>query len=96
MHKSVITRPHITEKSMHLANLGKYTFVVTLAANKHQVADEIEKIYKVKPVNVKMIKKQEVSKMFKRRYPGTKKGFKKAIITLNKKDKIKDFVIKEK
>lgn len=91
-----IIKPHITEKTMQLANSNKYTFIVSLKSSKAQISTDIQAIYGFKPVNVKIINQNGKKVLFKRQFQGKKKDFKKAIITLNKKDKIKDYTIKEK
>lgn len=94
MIKQIILSPHITEKSMLLAQKKKYIFKVSPAANKHEIAKAIKNIYKVNPVDVNIIKIKGKSVLFKRQYKGKKSNWKKAIITLLPKDSIKEFSIK--
>jgi len=50
----VIIRPLITEQGMHFANTkGAYNFEVNKRANKTEIKNAVEKIYKVKVRNVR-------------------------------------------
>ena len=78
----IIERPLLTEKSMDLSHHGKYTFKVLKDANKIEIADAVEQIFKVNVVKVNTItvrgKKRRVG-----RYPeGRTSDWKKAIVTL--------------
>lgn len=78
----IIERPLLTEKSMDLSHAGKYTFRVSTDANKIEIAEAIEAIFKVsvKSVNTMMVrgKKRRVG-----RFPeGRTTNWKKAIVTL--------------
>ena len=77
----IIKRPIITEKTTKLAEAGVYTFEVDKKANKIEIANAIEEIFKVKVVSVNTInvlpKKKRVG-----RYTGTRKTYKKAIVKL--------------
>jgi len=84
---SAIIRPHLTEKSSLMAEINKYVFQVADGANKIEIKKAIEKMYKVKvekvAIGVKPAKTRRVG-----RHEGEKSGFKKAIVTLKKGDKI--------
>ncbi|MEK7653236.1 MAG: 50S ribosomal protein L23 [Patescibacteria group bacterium] len=77
----VLIRPLITEKSTGLGILNKYVFAVDIGANKIQIAQAILNRYGVKPASVNILnfsgKKVRMGRSF-----GTRKGWKKAIITL--------------
>ena len=46
---NIIIRPLVTEQGMHFANIkGAYSFEVNRKANKAQIRNAIERIYKVK------------------------------------------------
>lgn len=85
--KDVIIAPHVTEKASLSAELNKYTFRVAWDANKIEVKKAIQAMYKVHVSNVHMVtipsKKRQNGK-----YKGVKSGLKKAIVTLQKGDKI--------
>jgi large subunit ribosomal protein L23 len=87
----IIRRPIITEKTMLLAEQqNKYTFSVDKRANKIQIKQAIEELFKVKVVKVNTIntapKKKRVGQ-----YTGFKPVITKAIITLAEGDKIEIF-----
>lgn len=96
MIKQIIISPYITEKSMSLVSANKYSFMVDKKAQKPQIVEAIKELYKVNPINIQIQVYKGKKVVFKHRYKGQKKDVKKAIISLPKKEKIKDFVIKEK
>jgi large subunit ribosomal protein L23 len=89
-HKSaslLVKQNWITEKATDLANIGKYIFIVDKKANKPRIKKAIETIYKVKVVSVNMVNTKGKSRRLGRAM-GKTSGFKKAIVTLRKGDKI--------
>ena len=88
----IIKRPIITEKTTKLAENGVYTFEVDKRANKIEIANAIEEIFKVKVVSVNTInvlpKKKTVG-----RYSGFKAAYAKAMVKLQAGDKIEGFTI---
>jgi len=90
-----IIAPHITEKTMKLTEVNKYTFLVAKISNKHEIAKEIKDLYKVDPIDVKIININGKQLLFRGRFKGQRKNFKKAIVKLPKTQKIKEFIIKE-
>ncbi|HSV73121.1 MAG TPA: 50S ribosomal protein L23 [Chthonomonadales bacterium] len=79
---TIIERPLLTEKSMDQSHRGKYTFRVARDANKIEIAEAIERIYRVSVVKVNTMtvkgKKRRVG-----RFPeGRTSDWKKAIVTL--------------
>jgi large subunit ribosomal protein L23 len=83
----IILRPIITEKGGLLEGYGQYFFKVTKAANKVEIKKAVEKLYKVRVDRVNVI---SMPSKFRRvgEHEGKKSGFKKAIVTLKKGDKI--------
>ncbi len=80
--RDIIIRPLISEKSSDLMEENKYTFVVSVRANKIEIGRALEEIFdvKVKAVNTANFKGKK-----KRlgRYPeGKQPSWKKAVITL--------------
>ena len=77
----IIKAPVITEKSEALKQTGQYTFKVDPKANKTEIKNAIEKIFKVKVISIKTLnekpKKRRVG-----RYTGLTNRSKKAIVTL--------------
>ena len=51
----IIKRPIITEKTTKLAETGVYTFEVDKKANKIEIANAIEEIFKVKVVSASFV-----------------------------------------
>jgi ribosomal protein L23 len=51
--KTYVVKPLITEKTMHLAGTGWYTFKADVFADKHRVKREIETLYAVSVVAVR-------------------------------------------
>ena len=91
----ILERPIITEKSMMATSAGKYVFRVCDAANKHQIAEEIEKMYKVEVMSVNIVRVQGHKKMIRGRARVSVKPWKKAMVTLKKGQKIEGFEMKE-
>lgn len=81
-------RPVLTEKSMSEAKKGNYTFFVEKNMNKRQIRKMIEEIFEVSVVKVRTM---NVAGEVKRTNMGKKRTIKpkkKAIVTLEGKDKI--------
>ena len=77
----VIKRPIITEKSSNLVENLQYTFEVDPKATKTEIKDAIEKIFKVKVVEIRTINVHRKAKRMQR-YEGFKPAYKKAIVRL--------------
>ena len=78
-----IISPIVTEKSTNLSEQNKIVFKVPSHANKENLKNNIEKIFKVTVIKINIINKQNRTKLTR----GKKvkiSGFKKAIITLKK------------
>lgn len=88
--KSIIT-PVITEKSIARISDGKYVFKIRSFANKPEVAKVIKEIYKVDVIKVNIIKTHNEEILVRGRNKAVKKGYKKAIITIKKGQKIPGF-----
>jgi len=77
----IIKAPLITEKSRMEQENGKYVFLVSPKATKTEIKDAIEKIFKVKVVEISTLnvkpKKKRVG-----RYTGLTNRSKKAIVKL--------------
>ena len=78
-----ILSPLVTEKSTNLSEQNKIVFKVPSKANKKNIKNNIEKIFKVNVTNVNIINKQSRTKLTRGRKVKVS-GFKKAIITLKK------------
>ena len=78
-----IISPFVTEKSTNLSEQNKVVFKVPSSANKKNLKNNIEKLFKVNVTKINIINKQNRTKVAR----GKKikvSGFKKAIITLKK------------
>ncbi len=84
----IILRPIATEKGYHVANTqNTYTFEVNPLASKTQIKSAIETLFEVKVVSVAtQNRKGKVRKS--RRSTGMTKSWKKALVTLDDKDRI--------
>ena len=80
-YTDVIEEVVVTEKSAANAEKGVYTFKVAKSANKIQIKDAIEKAFGVKVKSVNTLNTKTKKKRVGR-YVGTKKSYKKAIVTL--------------
>ena len=83
----ILREPHITEKATELSEAGQYIFKVWPNVNKIQIRKAVEQIYGVDVANVRTInipsKKRRLG-----RTEGKKKGYKKAIVSVKKGQKI--------
>ena len=78
-----ILSPLLTEKSTNLSGENKIVFKVRNSANKKNLKNNIEKIFKVNVTKINIVNKQNRTK-FTRGRKVKVSGFKKAIITLKK------------
>jgi large subunit ribosomal protein L23 len=88
--RQVIIRPVISEKSYALLAANKYTFRVNDRANKTQVRQSVEDIFGVRVTGVRTA---WVKPKPKRRgwSKGTRRQWKKAVVTLHPEDSIELF-----
>jgi large subunit ribosomal protein L23 len=78
----IIKRAHLTEKSTIAKDeANKYVFEVDRKANKIEIGDAVEKLFKVKVVNVHVLNMTGKKKRLGR-IVGRKQDWKKAIVTL--------------
>jgi large subunit ribosomal protein L23 len=99
----VILRPVISEKSMDLTQpktrgdrpgSPKYTFAVHEDANKHQIKNAVEELFRVRVLSVNVVtgKPKEKRRNTRRgRTKGYTSSWRKAIVTLATGDKIEFF-----
>ena len=76
-----------TEKGTNLLLLNKYIFWVSMDANKYQIKQAVEEIYKVRVAGVNTIKVWGKARRV-RIQEGNTANWKKAIVTLASGDKI--------
>lgn len=93
--KTILVRPLITEKNTALQEtLNQYFFEVGKNSNKIEIANAVEKKFKVRVTKVRTMvsKGKKKSHMTRKgRFEGYRADRKKAIVTLHKEDKI-DFL----
>ena len=78
-----IISPFVTEKSTNLSEQNKIIFKVPTKANKKNLKNNIEKIFKVNVTKINIINKKSRIKLTRGRKVKVS-GYKKAIITLKK------------
>ena len=79
----IVKRPVVSEKSMHLQNTqGSYTFEVHPDANKTQVKEAVESLFKVKVLTVNTMTCRGKFRRVRSRVPGMTSAWKKAIVRL--------------
>lgn len=79
--RDILIRPLITEKATALMADNKYTFVVPLKANKIEIRQAVEQIFKVKVLDVNTIRVMgKMKRMGKNE--GKRPDYKKAIVKL--------------
>ncbi len=87
----IVLRPLVTEKGTHQSTrYNSYTFEVHPLADKLQIRDAVEKLFKVRVEDVRTMNCLGKNKRFKGQ-EGRLANWKKAIVKLNSEDKI-DFI----
>ena len=84
----IVKHPLITEKATSLEKHRKYFFAVDKKANKHQVREAVQMIYKVTVTNVCIICVRPKKRKYKFSQEGYRAGYKKAVVTLKEGEKI--------
>ena len=84
----VVIKPLITEKGTNQnEDLNQYAFQVHQRANKQQIREAVQKIYEVRVLKVRTMKRR--GKMRRYRYTrGRTASMKKAVVTLHPDDNI--------
>lgn len=83
----ILKEPHISEKATILSDENKYIFKIYPRANKVEAKKAIEDVYGVKVKDVNIINVHRKRRIL-RGMEGFKTGYKKAIVTLEKGQKI--------
>ncbi len=87
----IVIRPLVTEKGMHKANANNaYAFEVNRLADKDDIRHAIEELFDVKVTAVRTQNRKGKPRRTKMRESITK-SWKKAIVTLDKEDRINFF-----
>jgi large subunit ribosomal protein L23 len=84
---SVLVRPHVTEKATTSSENNVYVFEVSKDANKFQIKEAVEFLYKVTPIKIRVVTIPSKNIIYRGK-KGVKSGGKKAYITLKEGDKI--------
>ena len=79
--RDVLIRPLITEKTNTMMQDNKYTFVVPLKANKVEIRQAVEQIFKVKVLAVSTVRVMGKTKRMGKT-EGKRPDYKKAIVKL--------------
>jgi large subunit ribosomal protein L23 len=79
--RDVLIRPLVTEKTTAMMQENKYAFVVPLRANKVQIRQAVEQIFKVKVLVVNTIRVMGKTKRMGKTQ-GKRPDYKKAIVKL--------------
>ena len=88
--RDVLLRPVISEKSYRLADDGKYTFVVAPDANRTQIRQAVEEVFKVKVTGVNTLNRP--GKRRRTRFGwGKRADTKRAIVSLAEGERIDVF-----
>ena len=88
--RDILLRPVVSEKSYGLLDEGKYTFVVATDANKTQIKQAVEEVFRVKVTGVNTLNRQ--GKRRRTRFGwGKRVDTKRAIVTLVEGDRIDIF-----
>ena len=85
-YKNLI-RPIITEQASSLGEFNQYVFEVAIKSNKSEIEKAIETLYGVKPVKINTVNMRGKMVRYGRKF-GKLKNWKKAIIILQKNDKL--------
>lgn len=90
LNHDIIIRPVITEKSSRLMEKNQYTFEVHPRANKIQIRNAIQEIFKVKVEKVHTIKVHSKPKRMGM-FVGKSRSWKKAIVSVQQGQRIDFF-----
>lgn len=86
---AIIQRPVVTEKSVYFSSkLNKVTFAVRPDANKIQIKEAVETLFKVKVTAVNTLHMRPKSRRVRGAIAGQTVAWKKAIVTLAEGQKI--------
>jgi large subunit ribosomal protein L23 len=91
--RDVVLAPVVSEKSYALLDTNTYTFIVRPDANKTEIKEAIQTIFKVRVTNVNTLHRKGKRKRT-RQILGVRKSTKRALVTLHPDDKIEIFEAK--
>ncbi len=88
--RDILLRPVVSEKSYGLLDEGKYTFIVAPDANKTQIKQAVEEVFRVKVTGVNTLNRQGKRRRTRTGW-GKRVDTKRAIVTLAEGDRIDIF-----
>ena len=88
--RDILLRPVVSEKSYGLLDEGKYTFIVAPDANKTQIKQAVEEVFRVKVTGVNTLNRQGQRRRTRTGW-GKRADTKRAIVTLADGDRIDIF-----
>jgi large subunit ribosomal protein L23 len=91
--REVVLAPVVSEKSYALLDANTYTFIVRPDANKTEIKEAVQTIFKVRVTNVNTLHRKGKRKRT-RQILGVRKSTKRALVTLHPDDKIEIFEAK--
>ena len=94
--KQILIKPIVSEKTMNLIPENKYTFEVLKKSNKIEIAKTIKQEFKVNAIKVNIINIKSKTKNALRANRGKTRSWQKAVVTIEKGQKIPGFDVKEK
>ena len=88
--RDILVRPVVSEKSYGLLDENKYTFVVAPHANKTQIRQAVEEVFRVKVTGVNTLNRPGKRRRTRQGW-GKRPDSKRAIVTLAEGDRIDIF-----
>jgi large subunit ribosomal protein L23 len=88
--RDILLRPVVSEKSYGLLDENKYTFVVATHANKTQIRQAVEEVFRVKVTGVNTLNRQGKRRRTRQGW-GKRPDSKRAVVTLAQGDRIDIF-----
>jgi large subunit ribosomal protein L23 len=88
--RDILLRPVVSEKSYGLLDEGKYTFIVAPDANKTQIKQAVEEVFRVKVTGVNTLNRPGKRRRTRTGW-GKRADTKRAIVTLADGDRIDIF-----
>lgn len=89
----IILHPVITERSTDNARIGRYTFAVARDANKIEVKQAVEAIYRVNVLKVNVMNVRGKRRRVGRMPAGETASWRKAIVTVQPGQRIEAFEV---
>jgi large subunit ribosomal protein L23 len=89
--RDILLRPVISEKSLRLADDGKYTFLVAPDAHKTQIRQAVEATFNVKVTGVNTLNRRGKRRRHPRFGWGKRSDTKRAVVSLAPGDRIEHF-----